>query len=364
MKITTVLASVLLASVRAVPATPDSAATDYCQVPLPPRFTAQKPAGMVWIPGGEFTMGDNDPTARSDEKPAHRVRVDGFWMDETTVTNAQFRKFVAATGYVTTAEKIPDPAEIMKQLPPGTPPPSKDQLVPASLVFQKTGTSVVLDDVSQWWQWRQGANWRHPEGPGSTIKDRDNYPVVQVSYEDAAAYAKWAGKRLPTEAEWEFAARGGLEGKTYAWGDDALDAGGKWRANTWQGNFPVKDEGRDGFAGLAPVRSFPANGYGLYDMAGNVWQWVADWYRPDAYAVPNPHTPVANPKGSGSGYDPDEPYAPKRVIRGGSFLCNAAYCSGYRVAARMKTSPDTGTNHIGFRCVQDALKKLYTSNQK
>ncbi len=337
-----------------------------CAVPLPLRFAVATPAGMVWIPGGEFTMGSDEAEARADEKPAHRVGLEGFWMDSTDVTNAQFRKFIEATGYVTTAEKAPDLAEIMKQLPPGTPPPSQDSLVPAGLVFQKTSSAVALNDVSQWWQWKAGADWRHPEGPESSIKGRDNDPVVQVSYDDAVAYAKWADKRLPTEAEWEYAARGGLEGKRYSWGDDAPSAGGKWRANIWQGSFPVKDEGLDGFSGLAPVRSFPANGYGLYDMAGNVWQWVADWYRPDAYAVPDPHTPVLNPAGPSSALDPDEPYAPKRVIRGGSFLCNATYCSGYRVSARMKTSPDTGTNHTGFRCVKDAVKRPSTQiqNQK
>ncbi len=339
-------------------AAPDAGVRACCTVPLPSRLagavSSEPPPGMVWIPGGEFTMGSKDSEARGDEKPAHRVHLDGFWMDATDVTNRQFRAFVEATGYVTTAEKAPELAEIVKQLPPGAPPLPASSLVPSGLVFQKTGADVPLGDVSQWWKWQAGADWRHPEGPGSSIEGRDDYPVVQVSHDDAVAYAKWAGKRLPTEAEWEFAARGGLEGRRYAWGDEALDAGGKWRANTWQGAFPVKDDGRDGFTGLAPGRSFPANGYGLYDMAGNAWQWTADWYRPDAYAAAA--APVSNPAGPASGYDPAEPYAPKRVIRGGSFLCNAAYCSGYRASARMKTSPDTSTNHISFRCVRDVAK--------
>ncbi len=339
---------------------------ECCQPPAASRYApavSGAPEGMVWIPGGEFTMGSGDADARADEKPAHRVRVEGFWMDVTPVTNAQFRKFVEATGYLTTAEKAPDLAEIMKQLPPGAPPPPKELLVPAGLVFQATSSGGPLHDVSQWWTWCPGANWRHPEGPGSTIEGRDDWPVVQVSWDDAVAYAKWAGKRLPTEAEWEYAARGGLEGKRHAWGDDDLDAGGTWRANTWQGDFPVKDEGRDGFAGRSPVRAFPANGYGLHDMAGNVWQWVADWYRPDTYAKDAANPPVGNPAGPSTSHDPDEPFVPKRVIRGGSFLCNASYCSGYRVSARMRTSPDTGTNHIGFRCVRDAEKTVSATSR-
>jgi len=335
-----------------------------CEVKLPSRFAlakpessavdvqqaakAKRPVGMVWIPEGTFQMGSDDADARPDEKPVHKVQLDGFWIDATDVTNRQFAEFVKATGYVTTAERPPDLAEIMKQVPPGTPPPPKEALVPAGLVFRATSQPTAMNDVSQWWNWAPGANWRHPDGPQSTIEGRDNDPVVQVSYEDAIAYAKWAGKRLPTEAEWEYAARGGGESRRYSWGVEPLEENGRYKANTWQGNFPAHDDGEDGYATRSPVKKFPANGYGLYDMAGNVWQWVEDWYRPDSY----PKELAKNPTGPSDSHDPEEPYAPKRVIRGGSFLCNASYCSGYRVSARMKSSPDTGTNHIGFRCVQ------------
>jgi formylglycine-generating enzyme required for sulfatase activity len=345
-----------------------SAPPATCCMKLPSRFgatatvtqtsasaqTSSSTAGMAWIPGGEFTMGSSDPDAHPDEQPPHRVRLHGFWIDRTTVTNAQFRRFVEATHYVTTAERAPVLADIMKELPPGTPPPSPDKLVASSLVFQKTGQPVDLNDYSQWWVWVKGADWKHPEGPDTSIKGKDNYPVVQVSHDDAVAYAKWAGKRLPTEAEWEYAARAGLNQKRYAWGDAPLHDGKVWHANTWQGVFPVNDDGSDGFAGLAPVKSFPPNGYGLYDMSGNVWQWVADWYRPDTYQDEAAKPPVVDPTGPTSSYDPDEPTAPKYVMRGGSFLCNDSYCSGFRVGARMKSTPDTSTNHVGFRCVSDA----------
>ncbi len=320
-----------------------------CEVKLPSRFAtaAPPPAGMAWVPAGVFQMGSDDASARADEKPGHEVRLDGFWIDVTDVTNRQFGDFVKATGYLTTAERPPDLAEIMRQVPPGTPPPPKESLVPAGLVFHVVPSQPATGDVSQWWNWVPGADWRHPEGPQSTIQGRDTDPVVQVSHDDATAYAKWAGKRLPTEAEWEYAARGGRRSQPYAWGAKPLKDGEKWMANTWQGEFPVRDEGEDGFTTRSPVKTFPSNGYGLYDMSGNVWQWVADWYRPDAY----PKGGATNPIGPTDSHDPEEPSAPKRVIRGGSFLCNASYCSGYRVSARMKSAPDTGTNHIGFRCV-------------
>lgn len=314
-----------------------------------PAAPATAPSGMVWIPGGEFTMGapEKDQHARPDEFPAHRVRVDGYWMDETEVTNAQFRAFVDATGYVTTAEKAPDWEEIKKQVPPGTPKPSDDKLVAASLVFVGTKGPVGLQDVSQWWAWTPGADWRHPEGPKSSIDGKDDHPVVQVSWDDAVAYATWAGKRLPTEAEWEFAARGGLDGKLNTWGDDPVTA---VRANTWQGTFPYMNTEADGFATTSPVRAFAANGYGLFGTAGNVWEWCADWYRPDAYAADASRVAL-NPTGPASSMDPGDPTAPKRVIRGGSFLCHDSYCASYRPAARMRNTTDTSMQHMGFRCV-------------
>ncbi|MGB5037643.1 MAG: formylglycine-generating enzyme family protein [Blastocatellia bacterium] len=304
---------------------------------------------MVWIAGGEFTMGAsaNDSEARPDEFPAHRVRVDGFWMDETEVTNAQFRAFVDATGYVTMAEKAPDWEELKKQVPPGTPKPSADKLVAASLVFVGTKGPVGLEDLSQWWAWTPGADWRHPEGPGSSIDGKDDHPVVHVSWDDAVAYAKWAGKRLPTEAEWEYASRGGLDGKRYAWGDEPVTEA---RANTWQGAFPYSNTAEDGFKTTSPVRAFVANGYGLFGTAGNVWEWCSDWYRPDAYMAYASGV-AANPTGPESSHDPDDPTAPKHVVRGGSFLCHASYCASYRPAARMRNTPDTAMQHTGFRCV-------------
>jgi formylglycine-generating enzyme required for sulfatase activity len=325
--------------------------------PKPPEPTLQpkgeKLPGMVWIPGGEFTMGSDDDMAWADEKPPHRVRVRAFWMDETEVTNAQFRKFVEATGYVTTAEKVPDVEEIMRQSPPGTPPPKKEDLVPGSLVFQMTRGPVKSRDVSQWWKWTHGANWKRPEGPGSDLKGRDDHPVVHVSWDDAVAYAKWAGKRLPTEAEWEFAARGGLDGKTFAWGDEKPGAGGKWQANIWQGEFPWKNTAEDGFERTAPVKSYKPNGYGLYDVAGNVWEWCADWYQRDLYRTRAGKAVVDNPRGPERSADPNQPFTPLRVQRGGSFLCNDSYCSRYRPSARHGCSPDTGMSHVGFRCVKD-----------
>jgi formylglycine-generating enzyme required for sulfatase activity len=311
---------------------------------------------MVWIPSGEFTMGTNSDLGRADEKPAHRVRVDGFWMDETDVTNAQFRAFVEATGYVTTAEKPVDAEEILRQSPPGTPLPSKEILVPGSLVFVPTSgpVNIVGPDVHrQWWKWTPGASWRHPEGPGSNVEGREDHPVVHVSWHDAVAYAKWAGKRLPTEAEWEFAARGGLENKSYAWGDDKPTET-NIHANIWQGDFPYRNSAADGFKGTSPVKAFPSNGYGLYDTAGNVWQWCSDWYQIDLYRNRDGNGVVINPTGPAKSFDPRQLYTPLRVQKGGSFLCCDAYCTRYRPSARHGCSPDTGMSHIGFRCVRSA----------
>ncbi len=284
------------------------------------------------------------PDAMADARPVHRVRVDGFWMDRCEVTNRQYARFVAATGYVTVAERTPAAAEF-----PGAP---AENLVAGSVVFKPPDGPVPLDNHYQWWDFVKGANWRHPLGPSSSIEGREDYPVVHVAYEDAERYAKWAGERLPTEAEWEFAARGGLSGALYSWGND-LNPGGKWMANTWQGQFPVKDTGEDGFAGIAPVAQYPPNGYGLFDMAGNVWEWCSDWYRPDAYPQGNVDGAVSvNPQGPWSSHDPAEPDQPKRVHRGGSFLCTEQYCTRYMIGTRGKGEIKTASNHLGFRCVK------------
>ena len=321
------------------------------------QIPVEKPPGMVWIPGGEFLMGTNSDLGWPDEKPAHRVRVDSFWMDEAEVTNDQFHRFVEATSYVTTAEKAPTAEEILKQLPPGTPPPPKEKLVPGSLVFTPTPAPVNLEDYSQWWKWTPGANWRHPEGPDSNIEGKENHPVVHVSWDDAVAYAKWAGKRLPTEAEWEFAARGSLDSKPYVWGDDPPGHGGKWQANIWQGNFPYQNRIEDGFARTAPVKSYTPNGYGLFDMAGNVWEWCSDFYRPDLYRSRTDQGVVVNLTGAASSFDPRHPFGSSRVQRGGSFLCCDSYCSRYRPSARHGCPPDTGMSHVGFRCVMSPERR-------
>ena len=321
------------------------------------------PPGMVWIPGGEFSMGCKLPStgfcttatmnAVNDAQPIHRVYVDGFWMDRTDVTNEEFAKFVNATGYLTVAEIAPT-----KEQFPTAPP---ENLVAGSVVFTPTAQPVPLNDYSQWWRYIKGANWRHPTGPDSDLQGKEKYPVVQVCYADAVAYAKWAGKRLPTEAEWEFAGRGGLSGKTYAWGDE-LRPEGKWMANTYQGQFPVEDTGDDGFVGLAPVAQFPPNGYGLYDMAGNVWQWCSDWYRPDYYSQLKLAGIVVarNPSGPDSSFDPGDDQ-PQHVQRGGSFLCTDQYCTRYMMGTRGKGDFDTGNNTVGFRCVISANYRAATA---
>jgi formylglycine-generating enzyme required for sulfatase activity len=306
---------------------------------------------MVWIPTGEFTMGSDAPGSWPDEGPAHRVSLDGFWMDEHEVTNAEFRRFVEATGYVTTAERRPDVEEILRQSPPGTPSPPEESLVPGSLVFTTTEGPVPLDDYARWWRWTPGADWRHPEGPGSSVVGRDDHPVVQVSWDDAVAYATWAGKRLPTEAEWERAARGGLEGRRYVWGDEP-PSDETALANLWQGHFPDRNSARDGFVRTAPVKSFPPNGFGLHDMAGNVWEWCADWYGRDLYATRSGGGVVVNPPGPERSPGPRRSGMPRRAQRGGSFLCNDTYCSRYRPSARHGCAPDTGMSHVGFRCVK------------
>lgn len=328
-----------------------------CCSDLPDRFGLKSvaPSGMVWIPGGEFTMGTDSSEAREDERPAHRVKVDGFWMDATPVTNRQFKEFVDATGYVTTAEKAPTLEEIMAQVPPGTPPPPKELLVAASLVFKKTSGPVPLNNIRQWWEWKQGANWRHPWGPESSIEGKEDHPVVQISWFDATAYAQWAGKRLPTEAEWEYAARGGKENQTYFWGNEEFSEE-KPQANIWQGTFPYKSSKPDGYVGTTAVKNYPPNGYGLYDMAGNVWQWCTDLYHVNAYREDAQKGLVVNPTGPKTSFDPAEPFAKKHVHRSGSFLCHSSYCKGYRVTARMKTCPDTSLNHLGFRCAKSGAQ--------
>jgi formylglycine-generating enzyme required for sulfatase activity len=336
--------------VIATPAVPNAFVATRENATAPPD---PAPPGMVWIPGGDFSMGSTEsseelcavPGMTRDALPVHRVQVEGFWMDATEVTNAAFAAFVKATGYVTVAEKKPR-AKDLPEVP-------EANLVAGSIVFSPPDTPVALDDYRQWWRYQAGANWRHPEGPASNIAGKDKYPVVHVAYADALAYARWAGKRLPTEAEWEFAARGGLTGKLYPWGDELTPANLP-QANTWQGRFPVSDAGVDGFKGLAPVASFAPNGYGLYDVAGNAWEWIADWYRDDYYRQLATAADVAhNPRGPLESRDPTEPGVLKRVQRGGSYLCTDQYCSRYMVGTRGKGEPDSSSNHIGMRLVKE-----------
>lgn len=312
-----------------------------------PRKT---PSGMVWIPGGVFMMG-NAQGQHEDERTEHEVALDGFWMDATEVTNQQFQEFVKATGYVTLAEKTPTAADLpgvdFSQIDPA-------DLKPGSICFTYQFVGEKIDKSHPLWPYRlwgyvKGANWSHPDGPESTITKIMDHPVVHINWDDANAYAKWAGKRLPTEAEWEYAARGGQAGQTYPWGNEQVPDG-KWMQNVWQGEFPYKNENLDGFVVSSPVKSFPPNAWGLYDMSGNVWEWCSDWYLPDYYAF----SPRKNPTGPEKSHDPNEPGLPKRIQRGGSFMCNDNYCTGYRVSARMKGTPDSGLRHTGFRCVKPA----------
>jgi formylglycine-generating enzyme required for sulfatase activity len=318
------------------------------------------PEGMVWISGATFLQGavPQDQMAMDHEKPAIEVAVDGFFMDVTEVTNAQFAKFVKETGYMTTSERKIDWEEMKKQVPEGTPKPHDSILQPGSLTFKKTKSSVAnLYDFSQWWKWTIGASWQHPNGPESSIKGKDTYPVVQVSFEDAMAYCEWAGKRLPTEAEWELAARAGNYRTIYFWGDDANLL--KEQANTWEGEFPVANTKVDGFELRAPVKTYAANAYGLYDMAGNVWEWTSDWYNTNYYKDAAGQNQVRqNPKGAGTPYTENNPYAKEKIIKGGSFLCSASYCASYRVSAKMGSSTDSSLEHTGFRTVTsvDILK--------
>ena len=296
-------------------------------------------------------MGTDSEDSWPEERPSHQVKVDGFWMDITEVTNAQFREFVDATHFVTTAERAPTAEEILAQSPPGTPAPPAELLVPGSLVFTAPDRPTRLDDLSQWWSWTPRADWKHPEGPGSDLTGRDEHPVVQVSWDDAVGYAKWAKKSLPTEAEWEFAARGGLERKTYVWGNEPPGED-KPPLNIWQGDFPTRNTLADGYRLTSPVKTFAPNGFGLYDMAGNVWEWCGDWYDRSAYTQRSRFRATVNPQGPSASNDPERPYMPLRVQRGGSFLCNDGYCTRYRPSARGGCSPDSGMSHVGFRCVK------------
>ena len=331
----------LVAGAVLAPTVGAAAAPQSCGVALPGPADDDPTAGMVWIEGGVFTMGSAEH--HREELAPHEVTVDGFWIDATEVTNAQFRRFVEATGYRTVAERGPDPDDH-----PGTPP---ELLKPGSMVFVMPDRIANLADITQWWHYVAGADWRHPDGPGSSIDGRENHPVVHVAVEDALAYARWAGRRLATEAEWEFAARGGLDGAAYSWGD-SYDPVGGWLANTWQGGFPTGDQVLDGHHGTAPVGCFPANGYQLFDMTGNVWEWTADWYLPGHAPAPadNPAGPNLFQAAAGA---PDG--LPRRVIKGGSWLCAPNFCARYRPAARQPMEADLGSSHIGFRTVLDRL---------
>ena len=311
------------------------------------QYDAAGEGEMVWIPGGRFTMGGIGEDTPVDETPLHDVKIDGFWMDKTEVTNEQFEKFVQESKYVTVAERPLSAATIPGLLP-------EFEGKTASLCFRAPKEGGEPSGPYDWWVPVLGANWRHPDGPETNIEGKGKHPVVHVCYDDAVAYCKWAGKRLPTEAEWEYAARGGMNAQPFIWGKEKVP-GGKWMANIWQGKFPTEKKVDDGFEGTAPVASFPKNGYNIFDMAGNVWELTEDWYRPDTYALlaKNPDKEARhNPKGPADSYDPDEPGAWKKVTRGGSFMCSDNYCRGYRPSARMKTAPDTGLQNTGFRCAK------------
>lgn len=308
--------------------------------------------GMIEVPGGSFLMGADNDQAEPDEYPKHKVHISDFYLDEHEVTNAQFTDFVESTGYITMAERPVIWEEIKKELPEGTPKPADSILQPGALVFHKTSGPVSLDDFNQWWSWTTGASWKSPRGKGSGIAGIPDHPVVQVAWEDAMAFCKWKNKRLPTEAEWEWASRGGRENQVYSWGSNELDEENP-KANFWQGTFPWMDKMVDGYSGTAPVKSFPPNDFGLYDMPGNVWEWCSDYYDHNYYRRMANSGELQDPIGPQQTFDPAEPYATKRVLRGGSFLCNEKYCSGYRNSRRMRNSEDTGMEHIGFRCACD-----------
>ena len=353
-----VFAAVVAAAPGCAPSAPaPSESHETHQVPVPPAASTKTeaarintaaapgppPKGMAWVPGGTFWMGC-EGCGMQDALPVHLVEVDGFWMDRTPVTNADFERFVTATGYVTVAERPLDAKNF-----PGVP---KEMLVPGSAVFAPTSQPVPLDNPLRWWRYTPGASWKQPEGPGTHVRDRADHPVVHIAFEDALAYAKWVGKRLPTEAEFEFAARGGLDRNLYPWGNE-LRPGGASAANIWQGTFPAKDQGEDGYTGTSPVTAFPPNAFGLRDMGGNVWQWCADWYRHDYYAaLASGGQAARNPQGPRDSFDPQEPGAAKRVLKGGSYLCTDQYCARYLVGSRGKGEVNSGASNLGFRLVR------------
>ena len=310
------------------------------------------PNNMVLIPGGEYLMGSDKSESYTNEKPVHRVVVSSFFMDKYEVTNQQFLQFVNETGYTTTAEKKINWDEMMSQLRPGTSRPPDSLLEPGSLIFKASSYPIPLNDESSWWEWEKGASWKHPSGKNSSINEIMDHPVVHISWDDAVAYAQWAGKRLPTEAEWEWAARGKKTDAIYPWGNESINET-PMKANFWQGHFPYKNTKQDGYHLTAPVGSFISNEYGLFDMSGNVWEWCSDFYHINSYSYDKEKGICINPKGPKTSYDPSEPFAIKKILRGGSFLCNDSYCSGYRVSRRMSSSKDTGLMHTGFRCVKD-----------
>lgn len=310
------------------------------------------PEGMVWVEGKTFLQGakEGDPYAMMREKPAHKVSVDGFFIDATEVTNKEFKAFIEATNYVTVAERPIDWQEMKKGLPEGTPKPHDSILQPGSLIFNKDLQAVVnMNNYSQWWTWKIGANWKHPHGPSSSIDGKDNYPVVHIAYEDALAYCEWANRRLPTEAEWEAAAQGNQTNAIFTWGNNFEVLNNN--ANTWQGQFPVLNNSKDGFNMIAPVKSYPPNSIGIYDMLGNVWEVTSDLFDVNYYNSIDTSEVLVNPQGSKNAFSPDNPYQKEHVIKGGSFLCHASYCASFRISARMGVSFDSSSDHTGFRTV-------------
>ncbi len=317
-----------------------------------PNQKVKAPNGMVWVETKTFLQGAkaSDKYAMHREKPAHEVTVDGFFIDITEVTNKQFKAFVDATGYVTVAERPIDWEEMKKDLPAGTPKPHDSILQPGGLIFNKNVNAIVnMQNYGQWWTWKIGANWKHPQGPESSIEGQDNYPVVHIAYEDALAYCKWANRRLPTEAEWESAAQGSNYDVVFTWGNNPEEL--NIRANTWQGVFPTLNEPIDGYKYIAPVKSFEPNSIGVYDMSGNVWEITSDLFNVNYYRELGNKKPIVNPQGAGKAYNPDNPYIQERTIKGGSFLCHASYCASFRISAKMGFTPDSGSDHIGFRTV-------------